>query len=122
MRERRLSSAALTVAALAVPAGLVLGTAGLASANASCGQSGPFYDGTTVTMTAGVSANMRSGSSTGCAVRGWADQRDTLVYYCYTWAADGSTWTYLRNAHDGTYGWVKDSLLPNNGAYDHCGF
>ncbi|WUD70384.1 hypothetical protein OG937_45350 [Streptomyces sp. NBC_00510] len=74
-----------------------------------------------MTMTSGVSANMRSGSSTGCAVAGWADNRDGLEYWCYTNSENG-TWTYLSNIHDKTIGWVKDTLLPNGGSYKWCGF
>ncbi|MGW4651913.1 SH3 domain-containing protein [Kitasatospora sp. NPDC004289] len=113
-------AAAATSLLLAVPAGLAVG-AGTASATASCGQAGAYRDGTTVTMTAGVAANMRSGSSTSCAVKGWADNQDTLVYWCYTRNDSGSTWTYLYNSHDRTYGWVSDSLLPNGGAHATCG-
>ncbi|WP_238431413.1 SH3 domain-containing protein [Streptomyces cavernae] len=120
LRKYGVVSAAL--AAVAVPVALVA-TAAPASAAASCGRSGPNLDGTTVRQTAGVSANMRSGSSTNCAVRGWADNRDTLDYYCYTVNASGSTWTYLRNVTDGTYGWVSDDLLPNDlGSTSYCGF
>ncbi|MDX2815709.1 MULTISPECIES: hypothetical protein [unclassified Streptomyces] len=119
---RRAKLAALAVGVLALPAALVAGTAGTASANASCGKTGPNLDTTIVSMTAGVSANMRSGSSTGCGVKGWADNRDSLDYYCYTWDPNWESWTYLYNRHDGTYGWVKDSLLPNNGSTKGCGF
>lgn len=71
-------------------------------------------------MTAGVAANMRSGSSTSCAVRGWADNQNVLDYWCYTRNADNSTWTYLRNVTDNTYGWVSDSLLSNGGSNFQC--
>ncbi|MEU6200479.1 SH3 domain-containing protein [Streptomyces sp. NPDC047061] len=117
----RAKLAALTIGVLAVPAGLVVTAAGPASASAYCGRTGPLNDGTEVTMTKGVSANMRSGSSTSCAVKGWADNQDTLMYYCYT-SGDGGTWTWLWNIDDGTVGWVKDSLLPGNGSNYSCGF
>lgn len=117
----RAKLAALAVGVLAAPAGLAVVTAGPAAASASCGTAGPLKDATVVTMTSGVSANQRSGSSTGCGVKGWADNRDTLVYYCWT-SGENGTWTYLRNAHDNTYGWVKDSLLPGNGSSYNCGF
>ncbi|MFJ6564455.1 SH3 domain-containing protein [Streptomyces sp. NPDC091412] len=101
---------------------MVVGTAGTASANAPCGTavaSGGYER--TVKMTAGVSANIRSGSHTSCAVKGWADKQDTLVYACYT-SGEGGTWTYLYNQTDDVLGWVKDSLLPYNGATRYCGF
>ncbi|WP_328678463.1 SH3 domain-containing protein [Streptomyces sp. NBC_00322] len=115
-----LVSAAL--AAFAVPVAVV-GTAAPASAAAYCGRTAPNIDlSANVRQTAGVAANMRSGSSTSCAIKGWADNQDTLDYYCYTRNSSGSTWTYLRNVTDNTYGWVSDSLLPGNGSLDPCGF
>lgn len=117
----RAKIAALAVGVLAVPAGLVVSTAGTASANAPCGRAAWGTDGTTVRMPTGVSANMRSGSSTSCGIVGWADNRDTLIYYCWTYGENG-TWTYLYNQHDDRFGWVKDSLLPNNGSNQYCGF
>ncbi|MFI8185918.1 hypothetical protein OG539_01900 [Actinacidiphila glaucinigra] len=73
-----------------------------------------------MTMPSGVAANMRSGSSTSCGVKGWADNRDMLIYFCYTWGQNGS-WTYVMNVDDETRGWVKDSLLPGNGSNYNCG-
>ena len=105
-------AALLAVGTLAIPAGLVVGTAGTASASAYCGQTVADHDASNWPyMPAGVSANERSGSSTGCDVKGWADNQDQLDYHCYTWGENGS-WTYLRNNSDGSTGWVKDSLLP----------
>ncbi|RSS54511.1 SH3 domain-containing protein [Streptomyces sp. WAC06614] len=112
---------ATALTALAVPAVLV-GTAGPAAATAACGTSGPNLDGDSFRMTAGVAANMRSGSTTSCGVTGWADNQDQLVYYCWTQNSNGATWTYLRNVSDGRYGWVSDHLLPNNGSDRWCGF
>jgi SH3-like domain-containing protein len=119
--------AALAVAALAVPTGLVVGTAGTASANASCGQAAPAdLDGSNwPKMPAGVSANERSGSNTGCGVKGWADNQDQLDYHCYTFGIPADvvgSWTYVRNNSDGSAGWVKDSLLPGYGSIVPCGF
>jgi hypothetical protein len=109
MRYGLLSTA---LAALAVPAAMV-GTAVPASAAASCGRTAPDLDSSGwPPQTAGVSANQRSGSSTGCGVTGYADNRDILDFHCYTINDSGTTWTYLRNVSDGTYGWVSDSLLP----------
>lgn len=119
----RAKLAALAVGVLAGPAGLVVATAAPAAANAPCGAKGTNLTNKTVRMPAGVAANMRSGSSTSCPVTGWADNQDTLVYYCYTRAyASLDGWTYLYNSTDKTYGWVKDTLLPSNGASSYCGF
>ncbi|WP_246204233.1 SH3 domain-containing protein [Streptomyces tailanensis] len=110
---------AVAVVALAVPVTLV-GTAGSASAPCGTGGSGNRDTSANVRMTAGVAANIRRGSSTSCAVRGWADNRDVLDYWWYTRNADNSTWTYLRNVTDNAYGWVSDSLLPNGGSNFQC--
>ncbi|MGW4907297.1 SH3 domain-containing protein [Streptomyces sp. NPDC004270] len=114
-------SAAL--AALAVPAAVV-GSAAPASAAAACGVTGPNLDpGAYVRQTAGVSANMRTGSSTACPYNNhYANNQDVLNYFCYTVNAAGASWTYLYNVTDGTYGWVSDSLLPNGGSNYYCGF
>jgi hypothetical protein len=108
------------LSALAVPVALAA-TAGSAAASASCGTSVSDKDGRSWPLqTSGVSANQRSGSSTSCGITGYADNRDQLDYHCFTFATDGSTWTYLRNVHDGTYGRVKDSLLPDYGSSVQC--
>lgn len=119
---RRATLAALTVAALAVPTGLIVGTAGTASADAYCGRVAPDKDaGNWPRMPAGTSANERSGSSTSCDITGWADKQDQLDYHCYT-SGEGGTWTYVRNNSDGSAGWVKDSLLPGFGSNVWCEF
>ncbi|MFD4600881.1 SH3 domain-containing protein [Streptomyces sp. NPDC058464] len=115
------------VAALAVPAAVV-GLAAPASANAACGVVGSNLDGSAyVRQTAGVAANMRSGSSTSCGITGYADNQNALNYYCFTYNTSGASWTYLKNETDGTYGWVSDSLLPKDaggvrGSRYYCGF
>ncbi|MDN3357898.1 hypothetical protein [Actinomadura sp. DC4] len=113
----------LAVAALTASTGLVAGTAGTASASASCGRAAPADIDASgwPRMPAGVSANERSGSSTGCGVRGWADNQDELDYHCFT-SGENGTWTYVRNNSDGSAGWVKDSLLPGYGSNLYCGF
>lgn len=121
---RRARTIALaTTLGLAVPAGVIM-SAGPAAASTTCGLTAEKRDGTVVRMTSGVAANMRSGPTSSCAVQGWADNRDTLVYYCYTRndGGYGSSWTYLYNSSDRTYGWVSDSLLPNGGSNRFCGF
>lgn len=119
---RRVKFASLMVAALAVPATLVVGTAGTASATSACNTTAADSDSSSwPRQTAGVSANMRSGAHTACGIKGYADNQNTLDYHCWT-SGENGTWTYLRNDTDGTYGWVKDSLLPGNGSNVWCGF
>lgn len=121
-RLARYGLASAAVAALVVPAAVV-GLAAPASAAAGCGKVGTDIDKTAnVKQKAGVSANMRSGSTTGCPITGYADNQNTLNYYCYTFNAAGASWTYLRNVTDNTYGWVSDDLLPNGGSNYYCGF
>ncbi|MFI1357493.1 SH3 domain-containing protein [Streptomyces sp. NPDC020898] len=110
-----------SVTALAVPL-VVVATAGPASSAAYCGRTvGDKDDRSWPRQTAGVSANQRSGSSTGCGVTGYADNRNVLDYHCWT-AGDGGSWTYVRNDTDGSAGWVKDTLLPDNGSQIWCEF
>jgi hypothetical protein len=61
-------------------------------------------------------ANVRSGPTTQCSV---VDRIYTeFVYYvCWT-SGEGGSWSLIES-RDGS-GWVKDSLLVNNGAWDHC--
>ncbi|MFJ6564771.1 SH3 domain-containing protein [Streptomyces sp. NPDC091412] len=99
-----------------------MATAGPASAAAPCGKAGVLRDGLVLRMKAGVAANMRTGSSTACGITGWADNQDSLKFYCYTGNGEGGPWTYLYNSTDKTYGWVKSSLLPNEGSVYPCGF
>ncbi|MFD4501893.1 SH3 domain-containing protein [Streptomyces sp. NPDC058457] len=119
-RPARYGLVSVAVAALAVPAA-VIGLAAPASAADACNVTGPNRDpGPYVRQTAGVSANMRSGPSTACGIKGYADNQDALNYFCYTINSSNATWTYLKNETDGTSGWVSDSLLPNGGSYYNC--
>lgn len=118
---RRVRVAALAFGLLTIPAGVIVGTAGTASAHASCGKTAPDLDNASY-GTQAEGANMRSGSSTGCAINAYADDWDILDYHCYTNGNDGYTWTYTRNVTDGAYGWIRDDLLDDNGAARWCGF
>lgn len=90
--------------------------------HASCGRAAPADKDSSSWETTGYGANQRSGSSTSCAIWGVAGAGDRLDYHCYTRGNDGYTWTYVRNDTDGTRGWVRDSLLGDNGSYVYCGF
>lgn len=117
----RYGLATAVVTALTVPL-TVVATAGPASSAAYCGRTAPDKDDRSWTrQTSGVSANQRSGSRTDCNVIGWADNRNVLDYHCWT-SGEGGTWTYLRNDTDNSYGWVKDTLLPDNGSRVWCEF
>lgn len=91
--------------------------------NAACGTSAPDKDGSAWNATGG-GANMRSGSSTTCAINSKATAGHRLDYHCYTVGNDGFTWTYLRDdtADPDKYGWVRDDLLSDPGSLVYCGF
>jgi len=74
-------------------------------------------DPTSVTAT--TTANIRTGPSTRCRSMGLTQPGHRLNYHCYV-SGDGGTWTYLRDLTSGKRGWVKDSLLPDNGSYVGC--
>jgi uncharacterized membrane protein len=117
--RRKLASAAVV---LALPAAVLVGSAGSASASAACGKAASDLDHSSYVKSGG-GANERSGSSTSCAIKGVAGSGDTLDYYCFTWdSTETYSWTYLRNATDGTYGWVRDDLLADDGSFTYCGF
>ncbi|MEU4805144.1 SH3 domain-containing protein [Actinosynnema sp. NPDC023587] len=88
--------------------------------HAACGASAPADKDGGSWNTTGYGANMRNGSSTGCATNGVAGAGDRLDYHCYTDGNDGFTWTYARNVTDGRSGWVRDNLLGDNGSYVAC--
>lgn len=121
---RRLNRGALTAAVVMATAAIVpVISASPASAHAACGTGVSDKDNSSWDATGG-GANMRSGSSTSCGIRDTADSGQRLDYHCYTWGSDGYSWTYLRNdsASPDTYGWVRDSLLADNGSTVYCGF
>jgi hypothetical protein len=92
---------------------------GMAVQHAGCGFAATDIDAKESVSTGG-GANIRSGSSTSCAIYGQAGSGDALDYYCFTVGNDGFTWTYLRNITDGTNGWVRDDLLADNGSTAFC--
>ncbi|MEU8526734.1 MULTISPECIES: SH3 domain-containing protein [Streptomyces] len=117
--KRRLAAIlpAVAMAALAVP----MVTATPAAAHAACGTSVADKDGGSWGKWAN-GANERSGSSTGCTIKGVAYNTQSLDYHCYTWGNDGHSWTFVRNDSTGVTGWIRDDLLSNGGSYVHCGF
>ncbi len=113
----------LTIAgAAAMFTAVLTSTASPASANAPCGKTGPDLDGRAYVTATTSGANMRSGSSTSCTILASLLAGHTIDYHCFTHANDGYTWSYLRDATTGRYGWVRDDLLPNDGSTFYCGF
>ena len=118
--RRRAKLAALLVGAVAVPVGLVVGTAGTASAGVPCGGPIPSDIDHTAYKQSGDGGLERIGSHIECLSTGVAGVGDTLDYYCFTTNSEGTTWTYLRNATDGTSGWVRDDHLSDQGSGYLC--
>jgi hypothetical protein len=103
------------------------GQGGVGTAHAACGTTGPNIDNRVdADAPSGGAANQRSGtvsaSSTNCTIVGVLQPTDDALYYCWTAANDGYTWTYLRNQRTGVRGWVRDDLLDGYGSDDYCGF
>ena len=95
---------------------------------AACGMAGPTSTSERVNDAAFTgTARQRSGSSTGCTAPGALQPTDDALYYCFTFASDG-TWTYNQNLRTTVRGWTRDDLLrppPGatvGGARNFCGF
>lgn len=117
---RKLKIAALVPALAAVAIAVPLSLSTPAAAHAGCGTTVGDSDGSAWGKTAN-GANARSGSSTGCAIKGVAYNTQTLDYHCYTAGNDGYTWTFVRNDSTGVTGWIRDDLLSDGGSYVNCG-
>ncbi|WP_077005289.1 hypothetical protein [Saccharothrix sp. ALI-22-I] len=88
----------------------------------SCGHARPPQLDDSPFVSAISAAGVRRGSSEGCGLNGTMARGDKLDYYCYTRGIDGETWTFLSVYERGFAGWVRDTLLPNNGSSDRCPF
>lgn len=124
----RTSKSRIVAAALVLAAGVVTPavTASPAQAYAYCGRTVADKDSSSWHATAN-GANMRSGSSTGCSIKGLAYSGDRLDYHCYTWGAPDSqgtetSWTYARNVRTGIAGWLRTDVLSDFGSRVYCGF
>ncbi|MBY8881575.1 SH3 domain-containing protein [Actinacidiphila acidipaludis] len=119
---------AFVVAAVTVPqasaaqarpvAGALSGVA--TPASFACGSAAPVDHDPSPLKATGGGANIRSGSSTGCAIRGTADAGHKLNYYCWTLGSDNASWTYLKDQTTGVQGWVYDQLLSDHGSSLYC--
>lgn len=99
----------------------------ISPAHASCGTRAPNLENRRVSNASSPNAaRQRRGSSTGCIADGALQPTDDAIYFCYTSANDGFTWTYLQNVRTGVRGWVRDDLLRLiggiRGANLYCGF
>jgi hypothetical protein len=89
---------------------------------AGCGHPAPPNYDSTVGHTKGNNVNLRRGSDTACGSNGQAQSGDRLDYYCFTHGTGTLTWTYVKDLTTGKFGWILDSLLPDNGSQVWCGF
>ena len=89
--------------------------------HAPCGTSASDKDSSAWDATGG-GANMRTGSSTSCAVAGTADSGHHLDYHSFTFGEYRQTWTYLpdysRNPY--LYRLVRNHLLTDPATLYHC--
>lgn len=124
-------SKAVALSTLFTTLAFLLGSPAAAAANSSlqgtgpayapCGRAGSHID-TNPWVKTGSGANIRTGSSTSCALAGTVTSDWILDYYCYTLGDDGYTWTYLYVVSTGARGWVRDNLLTDNGSQHYCGW
>lgn len=118
-RKKSLLSSAVVLGLITPLLGLA--TASPASAEALCGVSPRDEDGSSWVFT-GNGANQRTGSSTLCAITGGVQAWERLDYHCWTRQNSTYTWTYVRDDHSNTEGWVRDDLLSDNGSKVWCGW
>jgi len=116
--KRRIAAVVPALAAVAIAVPLSIATP--AAASASCGTTVSDKDSSSWNKTAN-GANERSGSSTGCTIKGIAYNTQSLDYHCWT-SGEGGTWTFVRNDATGVTGWIRDDLLSDGGSYVYCGF
>ncbi|MFJ6569217.1 SH3 domain-containing protein [Streptomyces sp. NPDC091292] len=94
-----------------------------ADAHAACGSRRPPNLDATPISSKGHGINMRSGSSTACAITGEIFGTHQVDYYCWTTGSpSGYTWTYAGNVTASYAGWMRDDLLNDGGSKVWCGF
>jgi len=114
-----LAVVAVSTAALAAPANAApVGATSAEVVPLACTQpswtSNPQAGGFTTDGT-----NIRIGPTTECTSVGLGYRSHSVTYHCWRSGA-GGTWTHLRDNTTGAQGWVKDSLLVNNGSSYSC--
>lgn len=115
---------AICTLGLAVPASATTVTPAQTEPNLPCGTTELDVDTTTpvftvVSMPAGVTAHIRTGTTSSCSIIGKINDREAVNYHCFVFDAIGRSWTYLHTSSK-EYGWVLDSTLPWGGSPTHC--
>ncbi|RRR96867.1 SH3 domain-containing protein [Glycomyces terrestris] len=123
------------LAGFAASAMLVVATVGFSSAQAgaqetaasdvgaqsSCNHAWSVKDGS-IGWTLSNGVNIRTGphnSSPACTIVGQAQIAHDLRYDCWDYGT-GGTWSHIYDYNTGVSGWIKDSLLYDNGAAIRC--
>jgi hypothetical protein len=117
MRVRRIG--AVFIAASLSTMGLI-GAATLPAQAATCPDRGWTIKDNSVGFffnTNGV--NIRTGPGTNCTSVGQGQRSHDVTFDCYK-PGDGGTWTHLFDNSTGREGWVKDTLLVDNGSHIRC--
>ncbi|HSX02745.1 MAG TPA: hypothetical protein VLI05_05540 [Candidatus Saccharimonadia bacterium] len=64
--------------------------------------------------------NMRRSPNPHATICAQGQKSHIVDYHCWTVGSDGYTWTYLRDATTHYAGWVRDNLLVGYGSLVHC--
>jgi hypothetical protein len=119
------ASAMLAVAAVGFTAGQASAEPDRSTADVgvqtSCSHAWSVKDGSTG-WTLGNGVNIRTGphnSSPTCTIVGQAQNAHDLRYDCWDYGT-GGTWSHIYDYNTGVSGWIKDSLLFDNGALYRC--
>ncbi|CAM5497111.1 hypothetical protein GCM10010222_63580 [Streptomyces tanashiensis] len=118
----RTKLAAVALGAVAATGGLVLpATAAVAAPEgaAACYNPGWSNKDNAGGSTNSNYVNIRSGPTTECVSHGQAQASHSLTLHCWV-SGENGTWSHVRDNSTGVSGWIKDSLLNNNGASSSC--
>ena len=117
MRVHR--TGAVLIAASLSAVGLV-GTAALPAQAVSCPDNGwSIKDNSFGKFFNTNGTNIRTGPGTGCTAVGQGQRSHDVILDCYK-AGAGGTWSHIFDSTTGKEGWVKDTLLVDNGSHIHC--
>ncbi|MFF9914413.1 hypothetical protein [Streptomyces sp. NPDC013457] len=117
----RTKLAAVAIGAVAATGGLVLPTTAVAAPGEAAACTSPGWSNKD-NRAGGVNTNavnIRSGPTTECVSHGQAQMSHNLTLHCFV-SGQGGTWSHVRDNSTGVSGWIKDSLLNNNGAPSLC--
>lgn len=114
---RILYKASMAGAGLAIAFSTLVTTSHAASAAPVCQVQWAPLDGRIVPLFGPLT--LRTGPFLICPQAGQTQPGHKVRYDCWV-AGDGGTWSHVTDLTTGQSGWVRDSLLPGNGAAVHC--